>query len=97
MKLVKVNKEKKEIKIKAEGLNETYLFPLRERLDADKRVEFANFYKNHPFLDDPTIYVRISSGKPQSALKRASKSLANDYEKLRKLFLKACTKYESED
>jgi len=96
MKIKKINKTKNEIRISIEGIDETMLYPLRERLIVDEMVEFTNFFKGHPLLEVPTIYVKVSSGKPHTALKRASKSLANDYKKLSDRFLKACAKYESE-
>ena len=96
MKIEKIKKTKYDILISIEGIDETMLYPLRERLIMDEMVEFTNFYKGHPLLEVPKIYVKVSSGKPHTALKRASKSLANDYKKLSDRFLKACAKYESE-
>jgi len=97
MKIEKVMKTKNEIQISVTDINETMLYALRERLISDDMVEFTNFFRGHPLLEVPNIYVKVSSGKPHTALKRASKSLANDYKKLRDRFLKACAKYESEN
>jgi DNA-directed RNA polymerase subunit L len=97
MKIEKIMKTKNEIQIEVTDINETMLYALREKLISDDMVEFTNFFRGHPLLEVPNIYVKVSSGKPQTALKRASKSLGNDYKKLRERFLKACAKYESEN
>jgi DNA-directed RNA polymerase subunit L len=36
-------------------------------------------------LDKPKIYVKVRDGKPQAALKRAAKALANDYKEFREI------------
>lgn len=96
MKIEKVKKTQNEIQIEIEDIDETLLYPLRERLIEDEMVEFTNFFKGHPLLEKPQIFVQVSTGKPHTALKRASKSLANDYKKLLERFQKACATYESE-
>ena len=39
-------------------------------------------------MDNPVIVVRVLEGKPQMALKRAAKAVANDYKDLRSKFEK---------
>ncbi len=96
MKVEKIKKTKNEIAISIDDVDETVLYPLRERLIEDEMVEFTNFFKGHPLLENPQIFVQVSTGKPHTALKRASKSLANDYKKIKDRFQKAVAKYESE-
>ncbi len=97
MEIEKVDKSNKEIVIKLKDMDEGLLIAFRERLLEDEKVSFTNYYRRHPILDEPELVVRIASGKPQAALKRASKSLANDYGNLKKLLSKACAKYEAGD
>lgn len=35
----------------------------RSRLNDRDDVEYANYFQNHPDLDDPELYVRASKGK----------------------------------
>jgi len=97
MQVEKLEKSADSILISIKGIDEGLLHAFKERLGKDKSVTLANYFKNHPFLNDPELLVKISSGKPQSALKRTAKAMANDYAKMKKLFLKACAKYESGD
>jgi DNA-directed RNA polymerase subunit L len=42
----------------------------------------------HPLLENPKLIVRVKEGKPQNALKRAAKALANKYKECLTLFQK---------
>jgi DNA-directed RNA polymerase subunit L len=35
----------------------------RSRLNDSKDVEYANYFQNHPDLDDPEIFIRAEKGK----------------------------------
>jgi DNA-directed RNA polymerase subunit L len=39
----------------------------------------------HPQLDKPVLTVEVKEGKPQAALKKAAKSLANQFAEARQL------------
>tara|TARA_Y100001960_G_C14127976_1_gene565457 strand:+ start:291 stop:548 length:258 start_codon:yes stop_codon:yes gene_type:complete len=61
---VKVLKnEGRELRIRVIGGSHTELQMFRSRLNDRDDVEYANFFQNHPDLDDPELYVRTSKGK----------------------------------
>jgi DNA-directed RNA polymerase subunit L len=82
MKVNLIKKDKDYIEFQLEGASETMLIPLRNQLLTDESVEFANYNIRHPRLDTPIFYVRVSSGKPQNAMKKATKSLSNQFKEM---------------
>ena len=89
MELKLVSKTKDTMEVEIEGEDETLLYPLQQKLLEDKSVVFATYDKGHPLLDNPKLVVKVKEGKPQAALKRAAKAIANDYKKFRETFEKA--------
>jgi DNA-directed RNA polymerase subunit L len=43
----------------------------------------VKYTAGHPDLEIPTLYVKVKSGKPQTALKRAAKALSNEFKEAR--------------
>lgn len=91
MELKLVNKEKDSMEIEILGENETLLEPLKQKLLEDDNVEIATFLMGHPMLESPKLIVKVKSGKPQAALKKAAKALANDFEEFRDVVMKETT------
>ncbi|MEC7700715.1 MAG: RpoL/Rpb11 RNA polymerase subunit family protein [Candidatus Thermoplasmatota archaeon] len=61
---VKVLKnEGRELRLRIIGGTPTTLQMFRSRLNEKDDVEYANFFQNHPDLDDPELYVRAAKGK----------------------------------
>ena len=61
---VKVLKnEGRELRIRVIDGNHTALQMFRSRLNGRDDVEYANYFQNHPDLDDPELYVRTVKGK----------------------------------
>ena len=61
---VKVLKnEGRELRIRVLDGNHTALQMFRYRLNDRDDVEYANYFQNHPDLDDPELYVRSVKGK----------------------------------
>ena len=89
MELKLISKSKDSMEIEIIGEDEILLYPLQQKLLQDKAVVFATYDKRHPQLDNPMLTVKVKEGKPQNALKRAAKAIANDYKKFRELFEKA--------
>jgi len=83
-----LNKEKDSMEIEILGEDETLLEPLKQKLLEDENVEIATYLMGHPMLECPKLIVRVKSGKPQAALKKAAKALANDFEEFKTLVLK---------
>ena len=57
--------EKNELRLRVVGESHTALQMLRERLNNNSKVEYANYFPGHPELDDPEFYIR-TSGKNAS-------------------------------
>lgn len=91
MELKLINKEKDSMEIEILGENETLLEPLKQKLLEDENVEIATFLMGHPMLESPKLIVKVKSGKPQAALKKAAKALANDFEEFRDVVMKETT------
>jgi DNA-directed RNA polymerase subunit L len=86
MELKLLNKTKDTIEIEVTGEDESLLYPLQQKLVIDDSVEYATYIMGHPLLDKPKLVVKVYEGKPQNALKRASKALANEYKECLTLF-----------
>ena len=66
---VKVLKnEGRELRLRVIGGTHTTLQMFRSRLNDMDDVEYANYFQNHPDLDDPEIYVRAAKGKKASKI-----------------------------
>jgi len=78
-----IQKEKDLMEIEVIGENDTLLAPLLTELLADDKVDFATYRRSHLQLDNPVLVVRVVEGKPQMALKRAAKAIANEFKELK--------------
>ena len=83
-----VEKKKDLIKIEIEDSDETLIYPLIHELLQDKNVKDARYSTGHPQLDKAVLTVVVKDGKPQAALKKAAKSLANQFLEARQLIEK---------
>ena len=55
--------EGRELRVRISGESHTTLQMFRSRLNSSKEVEYANYFQNHPDLDDPEIFIRAEKGK----------------------------------
>ena len=46
-------------------------------------MEEVKWVTGHPDLDIPVLTIKVKSGKPQTALKRAAKTLSNEFKEAR--------------
>jgi DNA-directed RNA polymerase subunit L len=83
MELQLIEKEKDSIKIRIKDADMTLISPLVKELLDDEQVAEVKFTAGHPDLEPPTLYVKVSGGKPQTALKRASKAISNTFKETR--------------
>ena len=88
MELKLLEKKKDLIKIEIDNADETLIYPLIHELLQDKNVKDARYSTGHPQLDKPVLTIAVKDGKPQAALKKAAKSLANQYLEARQLIEK---------
>jgi DNA-directed RNA polymerase subunit L len=79
MEIELLEKDKDSIKILIKEADMTLISPLVKELLEDALVTEVKYTAAHPDLAFPTLYVKVSSGKPQTALKRAAKSLSNTF------------------
>lgn len=77
-----VNREKNTITIEILNYDNTLLRALVDEILRDEQVEESRYYIKHPVIDNPQIYVKVKSGKPQAAVKRAIKKLSKTFESL---------------
>lgn len=89
MELKLISKEKDCIEIELSEMDETILYLLINQLLSDEAVAEARYIVGYPQLDKPKVFVRVKEGKPQTALKRAAKNLASQFEDCRKSLEKA--------
>jgi DNA-directed RNA polymerase subunit L len=83
MELKLLSKEKDSMEIEIVGESDTLLAPLLHQLLQDDKVEFATLKRGHLYLENPVIVVKVLEGKPQMALKRAAKAVANEYKEMK--------------
>lgn len=84
MEIKLISKQKNMMKIEIIDADETILEPLKIKLLEDDDVEYANYFRKHPLLDNPVLIVKVKKGKPQGAIKRAAKAIATEYEEMMK-------------
>ena len=88
MKFEVISKEKNEVVFEVINPDRTLLIPLVEELNHDDMVEIATYHMEHPYMGKPILKVRVKSGKPQAAVKRAAKRLEKIFEEMEKEFEK---------
>ena len=90
MEIVLVDKDKNSIEVLLDDHSgDVLLEPLKEKLLADPTVDLATYDSDHPMYGKKRLYVRVKSGKPQNAVKRALKEMSGDYSGLKKELDKA--------
>ncbi|MEM0448303.1 MAG: RpoL/Rpb11 RNA polymerase subunit family protein [Methanomassiliicoccales archaeon] len=88
MEIQLLDKEKDSIKIQIKDADMTLISPLVKELLEDELVTEVKYTAAHPELGFPTLYVKVSSGKPQTALKRAAKALSNNFKEAKEKLAK---------
>ena len=88
MKMEILERTDKEMYIKLDITDMTLLHPLVEELIKDKNVDIAEYKIGHPELDKPVLHVKTKSGKPETAIKKATKSMVDSFTDLRAGFEK---------
>jgi DNA-directed RNA polymerase subunit L len=78
--IILIEKTKDHIEVElSEPTGNVILEPLKERLLADGTVDIATHDSDHPMYGKRRLFVRVKSGKPQNAIKRALKDLTTDF------------------
>ncbi len=83
MELKVIDEKEKELTVSVIGADDTLMHPLLSELLKNDKVAEAKYLKGHPELDVPAIYVRVTSGDPKTALKKAADSIKSEYSDLK--------------
>jgi DNA-directed RNA polymerase subunit L len=83
MELQLLDKDKDSIQVQIRDADMTLIQPLINELLTDEGVAEVKYITGHPDLDIPVLYVKVKSGKPQTALKRAAKTISNEFKEAR--------------
>jgi len=92
MKVNVLEKDKNSLKIEVIGESVGFVNAIREELWEDKNVTESAYIKEHPYLDEPKIWVRMKKGNPKKALVDASQRLIDKTKELEKEFERALKK-----
>ncbi len=79
MEIQLLEKDKDSMKVQIRDADMTLISPLIDTLLKDETVAEVKFITGHPELDIPCLLIKVKTGKPQTALKRAAKSISNDF------------------
>ena len=89
MELNVVKQDEKTLLLECRGETVTLTEALREYLWDNKSVLESAQIKEHPYLSEPKIFVKVSRGSPAEALEKASESILQDVEEFKKTFKEA--------
>jgi len=85
MELVKIKEDSEIIEIELKGERVGFANLLKEELWNDKNVDEAAYIKEHPYMAEPKIYVKMKGkSSPRVALQRAVKRLQVKLKELEK-------------
>ena len=77
-------KSDSELRVRFIGESHTSLQILRERLNTDKGVDYANYFPGHPDLDEPEFFIRTNKGvDPADLLKKLIGDIKGDFSKMK--------------
>jgi DNA-directed RNA polymerase subunit L len=89
MQVVKVKGDEKSILIEIREETFTLTSALEEELWEDKNVSEAASFREHPYLSEPKIWVKVKRGNVKEALEKAAESLIEITKEFREKFKKA--------
>ena len=92
MKLNIVKKDDKLLEVEIVGETIGFVNALREELWNDKNVDEAAYVKEHPYLAEPKIWVKVKRGDPKKALLDAAKRLEEKVKEFEENFERALKK-----
>lgn len=69
--------------------SETFLNLLREELWSIDGVKEVAFYRDHPELENPKLFIKMEKGNPKKALEKAISNLIKKLDELKESYLRA--------
>jgi len=92
MELKVIKQDETTLILECKGETVTLTNVLREELWEDKSVSEAAQIKEHPYLSEPKVFVKVYRGSPTNALKKASDRIILKTEEFREKFKKELKK-----
>jgi DNA-directed RNA polymerase subunit L len=89
MELKIVKEDDKTLFLEVPGETYTLTNTIRESLWEDKNVSEAAEVKEHPYLSQPKIFVKVTKGSPREALEKAAERIAEKAREFGEEFKKA--------
>jgi DNA-directed RNA polymerase subunit L len=89
MEVVKIKGDEKSALIEVREETFTLTSALEEQLWEDKNVTEAASFREHPYLSEPKIWVKVKKGDVKEALEKATESLIDITKEFREKFSKA--------
>lgn len=89
MELRVIKEDGKTLFLEVAGETHTLTNTIREELWNDKNVSEAAEIKEHPYLAQPKIFVKVEKGSPKEALKKAAERIAEKAREFGEKFEKA--------
>lgn len=87
MELKTIKRGKNLLKVEVKNESVGFVNLIKEELWNDKNVDEAAYIKEHPYMAEPKIYVKMKGrNKPKTALDKANKKILVDLKKLRREF-----------
>ena len=86
MKLNVIRKDKNSILIEVKGESISFVNLLKYELWKDKNVLEAAAIKEHPYMGEPKLLVKVKTGNPLTAIKKAVKNLSLQTKEIRDEF-----------
>jgi len=86
MKLNVIRKDKNSILIEVKGESISFVNLLKDELWKDKNVLEAAAIKEHPYMGEPKLLVKVKTGNPLTAIKKAVKNLSLQTKEIRDEF-----------
>jgi len=79
-----VEKTDKSITLGFDEENPTLMEPLIMALNEDKNVTQVRYINQHPELTNVVLHIEVSKGKPEEAVKKASKAVSAYFSTVKK-------------
>lgn len=90
-----LKKTPNELKIEIEGEGHTFCNVLQKAILEDEAIEMAGYNIEHPFVSNPTVYVRTKEKrKPEKALLDAAKKIQMQSKEFKGSFKRALKEWQ---
>jgi DNA-directed RNA polymerase subunit L len=92
MDLKVVREDEKTLILEMKGESTSFANLLREELWNDKSVSEAAHIKEHPYLSEPKVFIKVNRGSPRTALEKAATRIEDQVKEFKEEFKRALKK-----